>query len=374
VWQVLDYRQVDKAHGHEGLGVAEAVPSSDEQVHFLRNIQRVFAEGSFVASYKFALLQALVDLAVIKGDDSGAPLKLRSREIAEKFVELYWRQVRPFQVRGTPQGLILRQNTGRQAAVINRIAEAHKKSEGSLFQLTRDHSAWNKLVKDVDTTVCEMPLWKLQRVGKELLEFLYDNADEKTSVTITLKPGVAYCMRAYYGLLRDLIQGAWARFVRKVNSPDLGDVTDLGTFLFGQERSSLEQYRAILIEVQHGNCFYCHRALDKRKDVDHFIPWSRYPSDLGENFVLAHASCNAKKSDYLAYEEHLAAWQERNATHGKELAERLKQAGLPSDLNACVGIAFWAYSQTEQVGGQVWVRNNELRHLQPIWREYLVAG
>ena len=35
-----------------------------------------------------------------------------------------------------------------------------------------------------------MPLWKLQTVGDERLDFLYDNVDRGTIVT--LKPGVAY--------------------------------------------------------------------------------------------------------------------------------------------------------------------------------------
>jgi hypothetical protein len=84
-----------------------------------------------------------------------------------------------------------------------------------------------------------MPMWKLQTVGSERLDFLYDNLDATTK-TITLKPGVAFCFRAFYGLLRDLIQGAWVRFVQKLNANNLGNLSDLGTFLFDQERSSLE--------------------------------------------------------------------------------------------------------------------------------------
>ena len=66
----------------------------------------------------------------------------------------------------------------------------------------------------MNRTVCGMPLWRLQTVGNERLDFLYDNLDEATT-TITLKPGVAYCFRAFYSLLRDLIQAAWVRFVQK---------------------------------------------------------------------------------------------------------------------------------------------------------------
>ena len=38
-------------------------PTPDEQVRFLRNVQRLLAEGQFTASYKFALVHALADLA-----------------------------------------------------------------------------------------------------------------------------------------------------------------------------------------------------------------------------------------------------------------------------------------------------------------------
>ena len=58
-----------------------SVPTPEEQVLFLRNIQRLLAEGQFVASYKFALLHALADLAVLKGDDSGTPLDLDTRTL-----------------------------------------------------------------------------------------------------------------------------------------------------------------------------------------------------------------------------------------------------------------------------------------------------
>ncbi|HRX84277.1 MAG TPA: hypothetical protein P5572_04585 [Phycisphaerae bacterium] len=39
-------------------------PTPDEQIQFLRYVQRLFAEGSFVASHKLALLRVLADLAV----------------------------------------------------------------------------------------------------------------------------------------------------------------------------------------------------------------------------------------------------------------------------------------------------------------------
>jgi 5-methylcytosine-specific restriction endonuclease McrA len=163
-------------------------------------------------------------------------------------------------------------------------------------------------------------------VGEERLDFLYENLDRGNR--ITLKPGVAYCLRAFYKLIRDLIEGAWVRFAQKVNANKLGSATDLGTFLFGEERACLEAYRPILLDVQRGTCLYCGGKLQKQTEVDHFIPWSRYPADLGHNFVLAHKSCNNAKSDYLAAEKHLAAWAERNRLHQEELQSRLQEAAF----------------------------------------------
>src|SRR5262249_46135507 len=171
------------------------VPMPEEQLQFLRNIQRLLAEGQFVASYKFALLHALADLAVLKGEDSGAPLDLGTKDIAAKFVELYWRQSRPFQVGDQASGLILQQNTGKQAAIISQIVESQQQCGASLFRFKQVASErWSELVAGVDQVVRTMPLWKLQTVGDERLDFLYENLDGGTR--ITLKPGVAYCLRA----------------------------------------------------------------------------------------------------------------------------------------------------------------------------------
>jgi 5-methylcytosine-specific restriction endonuclease McrA len=208
-------------------------------------------------------------------------------------------------------------------------------------------------------------------VGSERLNFLYENNERDTS--ITLKPGVAFCFRAFYGLLRDLIQGAWVRFVQKLNVNQLGSLTDMGSFLFGRERGVLDAYRSILLEVQSGRCFYCRRDLKRGTAVDHFIPWSRYPTDLGHNFVLAHPACNHAKSDNIAAEDHLSAWIRQNTDHAPELDARLAEAALPYDLAASVRIAQWAYEQTERAHGQVWVGANIFRHLTPAWRRWLVA-
>lgn len=355
-----------------GQTVNEAPPSYEFQVRFLQQMQRILAEGSFVATYKFALLHALADLAVLKGDDSGRELTLSIQDIAAKFVELYWRQCAPFPLSGqTPA--ILKQNTGTQAAIIQKVEEARASVGGSLVALKRDFCAWQRLVRDVAKVVKVMPLWKLQTVGRTPMDFLYPNIG--AGDFIALRPGIAYCLRAFHGLVTDLARNGWIRFLRQNNASLLGDRGEIGEFLFGADRNSLTAFRPILQEVQHGECFYCHETLRGQGDVDHFVPWSVYPVDLGHNFVLAHATCNRNKSDRLAAFPHIIHWCQRNDDHARSMAAEFDRQGLVYDLDATLTITRWSYNQVEMAHGMVWLRGrDELVRLEPEWRDALGMG
>lgn len=346
-----------------------ATPSPEAQIRFLQQFQRILSDGAFVATYKFALLHALADLSVIRGDDTGAALRLSTSEIAEQIIELYWRQAAPFP---TPhQALVLRQNTGRQAAILNYLRDAREACGPSLAQLRRRPEHWRPLVRQVDGVLREMPLWKLQTVGEARVDFLYENLGRGTE--ITLRPGVAYCFRAFYDLVTDLVRGAWLRFVRAQNAAALGDVGDLSVHLFGSERASLTLYLPILMDVQEGACFYCGGGLRKGVEVDHFVPWSRYPMDLGHNFVLAHAACNQSKSDHLAAEPHLERWIRRNELQGRALSEAFGGAGIIHDQRASHEITRWAYAQVERIQGPVWLERGALVSLSSDWPRYFGA-
>jgi hypothetical protein len=111
-------------------------------------------------------------------------------------------------------------------------------------------------------------------IGPERLDFLYQNTE--TGTTIELLPGVAYCMRKFHPMLSDLVRGAWVRYVRQQNLDILGETTDLNEFLFGSERAALATVRPVLVDLQHGGCFYCRMPLTAANThVDHFIPWAR---------------------------------------------------------------------------------------------------
>ncbi|MBW1683872.1 MAG: HNH endonuclease [Deltaproteobacteria bacterium] len=91
------------------------------------------------------------------------------------------------------------------------------------------------------------------------------------------------------GLLRPLIQREWTVLVARFNQ--LADA-ELEQFLFGVDRASLTAVREPLRELAEGRCFYCGDRVRTRIEVDHFIPWARYPDNGLENLVVSDPGCN----------------------------------------------------------------------------------
>jgi 5-methylcytosine-specific restriction endonuclease McrA len=181
---------------------------------------------------------------------------------------------------------------------------------------------------------------------------------------------VAANLRLFHPLIVDMVQARWTRHVSCIaaNRLVLGRSVDLREFLFGTGREPLAVFRPLLRELQSGACFYCGRGVRGPGDVDHFVPWSRYPVDLGHNFVLAHADCNRRKRDYLAAEEHLAKWLRRNGEHSRVLDTFFRQHGVVGDLPGSTQVARWAYEQAEASGAHVWVGGDDVRPIGRSWR------
>ena len=78
-------------------------------------------------------------------------------------------------------------------------------------------------------------------------------------------------------------------------------------------------------------------------DVDHFIPWSRYPDDGLDNLVAAHPKCNNSKRDFLAAAEHVEHWMERIREHDSDLAGLARDCGWPRDLQRSTSVARAVY-------------------------------
>ena len=330
-----------------------SIPTAQQQLKFLKNIQLILQSGSFSSTYKFALLISLSRLAIEKGEDSGEQLALEYSNIAEKFIELYWKQAVPYTFNDEGQ-LILNQNNGKQAAIVNRIIEL-RQIYSSLGLLRRDSAVWSKLVKDVAHTVKEMPVRYLQNINGQNFEFLYQLAQSKQQLTLLSQ--VMFCLRQFSEIIEELCQKRWIDYIRKngTNAPILNKLPNLEQFMFEPSRNQLNAVANVLVELQDCKCFYCNKSMKKGTyAVDHFIPWSMYPSDTGHNFVLADSSCNSKKSNALASEEFLHKWQERNEEQDLLIVDRISVLGFLTDKERSYKVADWAYAQAIENNYSIW--------------------
>jgi HNH endonuclease len=128
-----------------------------------------------------------------------------------------------------------------------------------------------------------------------------------------------------------------------------------------------------LAEVQHGLCLCCQRRAGPG-EVDHFVPWSRYPRDLAHNLVLAHKDCNRNKCDLLASEVHLDRWLQRNSEYESAIGEAGRRASIIVDLPAAVNVAAWAYAHGTELSAAAWLSGDTVEPLTGRWRSMLGAN
>jgi len=364
---------------------SKSTSSAEEQARFLKNLQLLLADGEYVSTYKFALLLALKRWA-IEHPLHDERIAIDAADLAPYFVELYWPQIVPFRVRpsdaaGTSQAAapregwpgwkgVLVQERGKQAPrVLSLISEARRRLGSDLRKLTPQEL--QRLCGAIARSIVDMPLWKLQRVrtSDEPLHFLYRQGATKRQVRF--ERGVIPCLVAFAPLVEDLVRSAWLRFVIRCNGSLLPESAELEGFLFPDGRASLDVWRPALRDVQGDQCFYCNGRLQNAGVVDHFLPWARYPRDLGQNFVLAHSTCNGAKSDHLAAEEHLQRWCARNTERSAELVAHFADDGLPQHWPTLWSAAWSLYSNAADAGASGWVKSTQFALLGPDWRRIL---
>lgn len=218
-------------------------PSAQWQLAFLGKLQRLFSEGDFTATYKFALLMALADLAVEQGTDDGSELALTVRQIAERFVQMYWCHAAPYNGMGdgAVQGVLV-QNRGTQAAVVSAILQFRARSGARTLQQAKAVGAYAELLSEVAKTVAAQPLAYMQNFGGVEDQFLYER---RSRGVVVLKEYVAYCLRRFHPLVQQLARGHWVGHIKanRLNHTLLGDAGDLEDFL-SAVRASLSPWWA----------------------------------------------------------------------------------------------------------------------------------
>lgn len=345
--------------------------SADNAAAWAQLVLTILDEGRRTATYKLAVLLALLDCCALSADGHGrAPDRIPVRDLAVRVLELYWPQVRPYPRHdGSP---LLRQSSQPHAVTVDAVRalrdEAALVGAGGPAAAERAlPAAYARVVRQIELNLVQMPLGKLQRPAgyeakgaSDYPRFLYDDSPFHERVTprrlreqpleVVLMPNVGDWLVSLGGLLRPLVELHWTRAVAGFSNEELPEER-LRQFLFGSERLSLGSLGPGLREAQAGRCFYCGRPLAARNvEIDHFVPWSRLPNDALGNLVLADQRCNNAKRDHYADLALLSRWASRptdvlaqvaeNASWPLQL-ERSKQVarGLYAHLPA--GTALW---------------------------------
>ncbi|MEL7478645.1 MAG: hypothetical protein AAGJ17_07105 [Pseudomonadota bacterium] len=246
-------------------------PSEKLQLEFISFIQRILSEGDFVATYKYALLNAIADICIEKLDVSAnESLKIEHSLLAEKLLQLYWHHAMPFSNIKSGADALLKQNSGAQSKVISVLYECQQNNIRSLGQLKRS-SYWHESYRAALNTLKTGPLWRLQILAKQEECFLYPH--DKKPQYIELKPGIAACFRRFYDLVVYLSKNAWLQKIQsiKYNQALIGPQSKLESFLFGEDRQSLAKVKPVLVDLQKNQCFYCQKPFKNDVEIDHIL-------------------------------------------------------------------------------------------------------
>jgi hypothetical protein len=144
---------------------------------FAERLLEVIDSGRRFATYKLALLMALLDLCARHGGPDGrAPSVLYTREIAERVAAIYWPQTMPYHQ--GPRVIELRQITAQRSAIIAAVLEFRRAAEVTSLSRARQRlpGAYPQMLDRVEVAVAQQPLPRLQTVGsaEQALPFLYD--------------------------------------------------------------------------------------------------------------------------------------------------------------------------------------------------------
>ena len=317
-------------------------PREEDPLALAQLLLGLIDEGRRTATYKLAVLLALIDCCAVGTDaDGNAPSSVTTRDLSRRVLELYWPQVRDYTAEGSTS-TVLRQTTQPRAVTVDAVLELRRSAAavGARTTVAAEQRLPEQYVRTLDTielNLVRMPLGRLQRPAglsdsarHQYPRFLYDDEAFHERVTardlraaplrVELRPGVGDWLVSLAGLLRPLLELHWTREVARINGRALGE-DRLRDFLFGADRVSLDRVRPGLLEAQLGRCFYCQGRLSPGSvDVDHFVPWSKVPNDALENLVLADRRCNGSKSDHFAALPLLQRWALRPASTLEDIA------------------------------------------------------
>ena len=347
----------------------------DDPLALGQRLVAIMETGARTATYKLATLTALIDHSLENlPDEPAAELTVPVTALAERVIELYWHQVRPFENRD------LRQSTQPVARILRSVQELRDATGARDSGLSlgaavlRDRNAFQRALDEVALVLVRQPLHRLQKLpGGPSRPFLFDDSWMNDAVSprtlaqrggaITLLPGVASALARLSGLLKPALEILWVDDVRRMNRWLDAEVPDVAGHLFGRDRISLTPVRKELRAAFGARCFYCDSTLPDGNPVDHVLPWSRVGIDGLANLVLACQRCNGDKSQTLPAPTLIDRAMERDRDILEGIAREIR---WPTQYERVAAAARGIY-RNEPAGSPTWTAYREFAGLDFVW-------
>lgn len=351
------------------VGEGEATSTLDS-ADLVQGVLALLDEGRRSATYKPALVLALVELAVERASGPGE-LVLPLPDVADQVMNLYWPQTRPHEaVHGA-----LKQTTTNKSRIIDalvRLRERTNSREQSLAQVRILHPGeYLAAQRAIARALAKQPIPRLQRPGSTAMgdqypRLLYDDRGfvaergwhHAGEPVVVLRAGVAQALAKSAPLIRMATQDVWVREVAAINRLQTQE-EQLRAFLFGADRIQLQRVGAGLRDLGATECYWCGGALGRTHEVDHVIPWSRYPNDDLFNLVLSDRECNNNKRARLIAAPLVERWTSRDQSGLASLAGELNWPFAPQ-RSGQVAASAYRYLPT---GIATWAGRDEIRLL-----------
>ncbi|NHC44456.1 hypothetical protein [Motilibacter aurantiacus] len=336
-------------------------PPLPDEIAVGRRLAALLSDGRRDGTLRLACGLALLDVVTEAGQPGPGPaLPVPVDGLADRVVELYWRQARPYGGRVLAQGRAV----GARLAVLEEVAtlaaDARSADSGTAHQAAvRLPARYGAARRRIALTLAQQPLTDLQTPAGlargSAPPFLFDDswlgrratqADlDAHDRSIVLLPGVAGALLRLAPLLRPLVEQLWADHVSRVNGVDAHRA--LSDFLFGAAPERLAPLAEPLGELQAGRCFACAGPLGRPR-VEHFVPWERYPLDAAANLVVVDERCAADRDGAPFALPLVFRWHRRRG-----LYDRGEIAGWPVEHARTQAVVLAAYA-TVPAGTPLW--------------------
>ena len=261
---------------------------------YINVLYQIVSAGQKTNSYKFALWRALAKLAPATNESN--PI-ISKQNLSPLFLEYYWPLEVKYHIR---QGI----DPKKDPIVMVQIRELMKAGIINHGESLRDFQKrtpaqyemlLTRIVKECFNDV--IPRFHNVHGAAIIPEiFRYTGTVGRVGDNIQLTNGSRNFLIVYKRLIDYVAVSGWVRFTEQFTAaPRLHDKID-GSNL---RRGAVSVWRASLIALQDGKCFYDPSHDMSSAEVDHVLPWSFVLEDKAWNLVLACRNCNNEKRDRL---------------------------------------------------------------------------